>query len=87
MNQFIGDPFKTLVILDHVSNKFLLVDSMVSWNVFIESLCASSNFDENVTTLQHACFLISSNQILAIFNMLDRDSDMLVINNLSDAFI
>jgi len=87
LNQFVSNPFKTLVVVDHVPSKLLLVSSMVSWNEFVESFGSTSNFNEDMSRFQNAVLLFRSDQILTISNMNDWDCDMLVINNLSDALI
>lgn len=60
---------------------------MVSWNEFIESLNAASDLYEDITGFNDASFLFWAYEVLAFSDLGDWDSDMLVVNNLGDAFV
>jgi hypothetical protein len=60
---------------------------MEFWNILIESLVASTNFDHDIAGLKFTILPIRSNKVEAIFNMNDRDGNVLVVDADSNVFI
>lgn len=73
--------------MDHVLHQLLLVLSLVPWNELVESLNTSADGHESGVVLHEAVFLLWSNQVLSVVDVGDRNSDVAVIDGLSDGVV
>lgn len=64
-----------------------MISSLVFWNEFVESLIPASSPNENILSLQITRVNLWSYQVLFIMDVNHRNSDMLIIYNITDAFI
>lgn len=73
--------------MDHVLHKLLLVLSLVPWNELVESLNTSSDGHESGVVLHEAVLLLWSNQVLSVVDVGDRNSDVAVVDGLSNGVV
>ena len=73
--------------MDHVLHELLLVLSLVPWNELVESLNTSAYSHESGVVLHEAVLLLWSNQVLSVVDVGDRNSDVAVVDGLSDGVV
>jgi len=83
--KLISNPFKRLVVVDHVFDYLFLVVSLVSWDELIESFNTSSHSNVSGITFDGAVLFLGSNQVLVIFDVSNWDGYVAVINGLSNS--
>lgn len=73
--------------MNHVLHQLLLVLSLIPWNELVESLNTSADGHESGVVLHEAVLLLWSNQVLSVVDVGDRNSDVAVVDGLSDCVV
>ena len=71
----------------HVAHELLLELTVESWDVLIKSLVASSSFDHGLSSLEVTVVSVWTHEVKIVFDMHDRNGDVLVVNANSNALV